>query len=61
MFRLILLTIWLIVFLICFIKIEWWLIQKSIESFKELKEAYIEVKKSKKELLDFVNKIKEKK
>jgi hypothetical protein len=41
-------------FIWAFIKIELWLIHKSRESFKELKEAYKNYKKSKEDLYKFI-------
>lgn len=52
MIKLLLYTIFLIIFLIAYIKINIYFIYKSKESFKNLKEAYISLKKAREDLLN---------
>lgn len=52
MIKLLLYTIFTIIFLIAYIKINIYFIYKSREAFKNLKEAYISLKKAKEDLLN---------
>lgn len=46
--------IWAILFLIGFVKVEAYFLFKSRQAFKELKNAYIDYKKAKKDLEEFL-------